>query len=300
LANRKRRKDFAALGFAEGELKDALANEHRPAKRRRLLGLKALLDGHTEVEAAKLADTSPNSIVRWRKLLLSGGLGAVLTDATRARPMKPELVAKIRTEIAAALAQEPPPRARLRLTGIDAALAGVPLDRAAALAQVKTDTLNQWLREIRLRGIAGVLPKPRRADHRPKIDADPANLHALASSEQDRYVRKRLLGLAYVAEGFSTHDAAIRATLGVTTLVKHLRLFQQGGITAICSNPRRGPSPRLRPKELQIVSDLLRTPPVMAAEQMCAYIEAEFGVRYTPNGLKSMLKKQFGFVYRPA
>jgi hypothetical protein len=44
------------------------------------------------VEAAKLADTSPNSIVRWRKLLLSGGLGAVLTDATRARPMTPELM----------------------------------------------------------------------------------------------------------------------------------------------------------------------------------------------------------------
>src|SRR5262245_9085337 len=103
-------------------------------KRRRLLGLKAVLDGYTEVEAAKLADTSPSSIVRWRKLLLSGGLVAVLTDATRAKPMEPELVANIRTEIAAALALQPPPRARLRLTGIDAALAGVPLGTAAALA----------------------------------------------------------------------------------------------------------------------------------------------------------------------
>lgn len=58
-----------------------------------------------------------------------------------------------------------------------------------------------------------------------KVEADAAVLHALAVNEKNIHMRKRLLTLAYLAEGFSVDDAAVRARLAVHTVREHLRLF---------------------------------------------------------------------------
>lgn len=57
------------------------------------------------------------------------------------------------------------------------------------------------------------------------MEADAAVLHALAVNEKNIHMRKRLLTLAYLAEGFSVDDAAVRARLAVHTVREHLRLF---------------------------------------------------------------------------
>jgi hypothetical protein len=62
-----------------------------------------------------------------------------------------------------------------------------------------------WLRFIRTSGITGALARWQtpRGHHDPQVRADPARLRAHAAKEKNRHMRKRLLALAYVAEGLS-------------------------------------------------------------------------------------------------
>ena len=42
---------------------------------------------------------------------------------------------------------------------------------------------------------------------------------------------------------------------------------------------------------------MVRDDPAISPRDLCTRIRAEFGVRYTPAGVKKMLKKQLGFFY---
>ena len=76
------------------------------------------------------------------------------------------------------------------------------------------------------------------------------------------------------------------------TVRENLRRFQRGRDSAVCRKPYPGPYSKLRPDELQTVAAILQATPALTAEQLCARIEADYGIRYTPAGLKNMLRKQ--------
>jgi transposase len=150
-------------------------------------------------------------------------------------PMNPERVAALRAEIAAALNRHPCWRLQSRLKAVDAVLAGGATERAAQLIHVKPATLKTWLRLIREQGIAPLLAKweaPHKT-RRAKLEADPSVLHRYAAAEDKARIRKRLLALAYLAEGLGVDDAAVRAGVSAHTVWEHLRRFQQGGIAAV-------------------------------------------------------------------
>ena len=297
--SRRSRVDPPSIPVTNAELAEVLAREEHPGLRKRLLALQAVLRGDSNHEAAQHAEATPNSVARWLKRAREGGLAAVLDNHPRKKPMKPAFIAAMRAEIAAVLKRRLRRRLRLRLSAIDAALAGEPLAIAAALIHIKPRTLKTWLGTIRKHGIAPLLAKwePFQTTQ-PKFNVDPATLRAHAASEKNPHIRKRFLALACLAEGFSIDDAAVRVGISTPTVRTSLQRFQQGGIDAIRSKPSYpGPGPKLRPKELEAVAALARSAPPLTPEQLCAYIEAEFGVRYTPGGLKNMLRKQLGFVW---
>jgi transposase len=160
-------------------------------------------------------------------------------------PMTAERIAALRAEIAAALNRRPVWRVQSRLKAIDAVLAGDAPETAAGLIHVKPATLKTWLRQIREQGMGPLLAKweaPCKA-RRARLEVDPSFLHSHAAAEDSPRIRKRLRALAYLAEGLSADDAAVRARVSTDTVWKHLRRFQQGGIAAVQVKryPRRPP-----------------------------------------------------------
>jgi transposase len=290
--------DLADLYKIGEELEAALAYEHEPWIRTRLLTLRALLGGHSPKEAAAMNGVGTASARRWVKRARAGGLAAVLADRPRKRPITRDVVAA-RAEIAVALQRNLPWKLRKRLQAIDAVLADQSLEAAAAIASVKVGMLYGWIREIRERGVAVALKEREKAHKiRPHaLDADPVALRGHAAKEKNRHMRKRRLALAYLAEGLSPDDAAIRVGLSDCTVREYRRRFRQGGIDAVRSKPYKGGITKLKPQEIQAVGAVVRANPEIGPDDLRARIESEFGVRYTPAGLRNMLKKQLGIVH---
>jgi transposase len=287
--------------FTANELFAALSGETRPRVRKRLIALQTILRVATTEEAARAVKAGHGSVASWVTRAQAGGLAAVLTDLPRRPPpMTPEFIAAVQAGIATALKRPLRRRLKTRLQGISAALAGKPLQKAAALGGVTPPTLKRWLVHIRAFGITALLAywMPSQPGHL-KVSADPAALRAHAASEGDPEKRKRLIALACVAEGLCLNDAAVESGISDGTIITSIRQFQQGGIAAIYpkKRPPSGRRPLLGQKELEKVAALARTTPQPTAEQLRVYIEAEFGVRYSLLGVKNMLKKQLGIVY---
>jgi hypothetical protein len=171
--------------------------------------------------------------------------------------MKPERTAAIRAEIADAMNRRPRWLVQWRLKAIDAVLAGEVPETAARLNNLEPATLKTWLWQIRKHGIAPSLAKWEaafRQTRRVRLEADPAVFHDPAAAEQNPYIRKRLLALGYLAEGYTVDEAAIRARVSERTVRKHLRRFQQGGIAAVRTESHPGRSPKFRSRDLRSVA----------------------------------------------
>ena len=112
-------------------------------------------------------------------------------------------------------------------------------------------------------------------------------------------MRKRLLALAYLAQGLGVDDAAIRVGMSADNVRRYRQRFQQGGMAALHSKPFRGGMPKLKPRELQVVANRMKQGTDSSLGALGTWIREEFGVCYTPKGLKNMLKKQFGFQNLP-
>ena len=122
--------------------KAALAQEVRPAVRVRLEAILA----YAKPQRPKVLHPSTR---RWLRLLRAEGLQALLQRRRKRRkPRDLGNVPHIRAEIAAALNRKPDWRLQLRLKAIDAVLTGQLPEHAAAIAHVKTETLEVWLARI--------------------------------------------------------------------------------------------------------------------------------------------------------
>lgn len=211
--------------------------------------------------------------------------------------MTPEQVTTMRREIEAALTGPLAGSQRQRLAAIPFALCG-QIHLAAAAAHVKPRTVVGWLFKLRRHDITPFLPKVRRAAL--PFRADAAHLRALAAAEKNPNIRRRILALSYVALGVPIYDAAIAARVSTRTVYTAMRRFQREGIAAFHNKPCLGGRVRLTPDQLKTVAAIVRDSPAITPSDLHACIRSEFGVRYTPAGLKNMLKKQLGIVYRAA
>jgi len=282
----------------------------------RLRAIDAFLAGQPAAESGAIAQVRPGTLLGWLRFIRTLGITAALARWQAPRgPQRPQLRAdparlrnamatertiSMRAEIAAALARCPYGRLHSRLRAIDAFLTGQSPAEAAAIAQVRPGTLLGWLRFIRTLGIKAALAQWQapREPQRPQLRANPARLRAHAAKEKNRHMRKRLLALAYLAEGLGPDDAAIRVRLSDSTVRECRRRFRQGGVAALRSKPYMGGTTKLKPEEIQSVGAVVRANPKIGLNEVCARIESEFGVRYTPAGLKNMLKKQLGIIHR--
>ncbi len=239
--------DLKSLGVTKTQFWALLKTERRKAVRKRLVAFRELLKGQSAAEAAMAAKVDPSSVTQWIRITQLHGLNALMRDERRRRlpraPMTNEAIQAARDEIHRALKRMPEWRLRLRLQAIDLALAG-RLEEAAALAHVKTSTVQQWLDAIRRDGIENALARWEQRARPRKLHADADMLLDAALSERNPRIRKRLLALACAAEGMSVDAASAKASLDRASVYMWLQRFQETGTVAICSQSQ-APTPAL-------------------------------------------------------
>lgn len=163
------------------------------------------------------------------------GLPDLLVDG-RGQKAIPLITSKtaqgVTAEIDRALKRRPHWRLRKKLDALRLALNG-KLDEAAASAHVCTTTVEGWLHSIRRSGIAAFLAKSELKSYAPRLDIDAAALREQAARECNPRIRKRMLAVAYVAEGMGHYDAGVAAGLLHGTVMLWVERVRANGVAVL-------------------------------------------------------------------
>lgn len=259
------------LPITKKELAAALAAELRPWVRKRLAAIRAVIDGQNLTDAAVVAGATTGGVCKWGRQARHGGCRALLRDGRVERHhlplMTPEQVTATRRDIQTALAGPLAGRQRQRLAAMQFALSG-QIHQAAAAAHVKLTTVARWLFKLRRHGITPFLPR----DRQPVVQfsADVDQLRALAAAEKNPNIRKRILAVAYLAQGMSVYDAAAAARVSTDTVYVAMRRFQREGSAAFRNKPSPGGRVRLAPDQLEAVAAIVRGNPAITPSDLRA------------------------------
>ena len=107
----------------------------------------------------------------------------------------------------------------------------------------------------------------------------------------DRRIFQRLSTLLWIDEGRTRQEVA--DLLGVTSrqVGDWLRSFRNKGWDALCTLHYRGDPGRLRPAPVEQLKQEISQGTFHNAEQVRAWIEEQFGVTYSPSGVKDLLHR---------
>jgi transposase len=154
------RVDLKLLKITREEIEFALGVERPSLVRKRLVAVREVLGGNTELHAAKVAKVSCGTVQRCLRRVRESGFAGLVYDGRvgrRSKPLKPPEINKLREEIRTALERKPSRNERRRLLAVDAVVAGNALDKTAAEARVTLNTLRSWVAVARKRGIVALL-----------------------------------------------------------------------------------------------------------------------------------------------
>ena len=129
-------------------------------------------------------------------------------------------------------------------------------------------------------------------------DRDPAELRRLARRERDGRVSARLLALANALEGMPREEAARLAGMTGQTLGDWVHRYNAEGVEGLRDRPRPGRRCALdEGQQAALKALVLRGPDLerdgcvaWRARDLCALVEARFGVRYGESGMLKRLK----------
>ena len=131
-----------------------------------------------------------------------------------------------------------------------------------------------------------------------RTDRDAAGLRRLARRERDGRVSARLLALANALEGMPREEAARLAGMTGQTLGDWVHRYNAEGLAGLRDRPRPGRPCALDEGQRAALKALVLRGPKLErdgcvawrARDLCALVEARFGVRYGESGLLRLLK----------
>ena len=131
-----------------------------------------------------------------------------------------------------------------------------------------------------------------------RTDRDAAELRRLARRERDGRVSARLLALANALEGIPREEAARLAGMTGQTLGDWVHRYNAAGVEGLRDRPRPGrPRALDEGRQAALKALVLRGPDLgrdgcvaWRARDLCALVEARFGVRYGESGMLKLLK----------
>ena len=129
-------------------------------------------------------------------------------------------------------------------------------------------------------------------------DRDPADLRRLARRERDGRVSARLLALANALDGLPREEAARLAGMTGQTLGDGVHRYDAEGIEGLRDRPRPGRPCALDEGRQAALEALVPRGPDLRrdgcvawrARDLCALVEARFGVRYRESGMLKLLE----------
>jgi transposase len=110
-------------------------------------------------------------------------------------------------------------------------------------------------------------------------------------SALDKRVAFRLSAILWSADGRTQEQIA--DLLGVTArqVRKWLQLYRTRGLNALCTLQHRGDPGKLRSSQVERLKAEVATGRFLTAQQICAWVEETFQVRYSPRGMRDLLHR---------
>ncbi len=130
-------------------------------------------------------------------------------------------------------------------------------------------------------------------------DYSAADLRRLAKAARTTAAWRRMLSLALLLEGAKRAEAALAGGMDRQTLRDWVHRFNAEGPEGLYSKPGLGPSCRLSEAQQQDLVAIIEAGPDLAEHgvvrfrlrDLCALVEARFGVTYGEQGLSKLIKK---------
>jgi transposase len=132
------------------------------------------------------------------------------------------------------------------------------------------------------------------------IDLDKQTRQEL--EEQIRHTKKRKIAdrlrvLLYKAERQSHREIAQRLQMSRTQVSRIMQRYQQGGVAALLGDKHLGSVPKLILEQQQRLQIELKTKIYHTAQQVIAWVKAQWSVTYHLRGMHQLLKR-LGFTYK--
>jgi transposase len=110
-------------------------------------------------------------------------------------------------------------------------------------------------------------------------------------ASHDRRIYERLTAVLAIAAGHTRAEVADLLGVGFTQLGEWLRVFRNQGLEALCTLHHKGDPGNLTAAQSAQLKDEIRTGRFRNSDQIRHWLEETFGVRYTPSGVKQLLKR---------
>lgn len=107
----------------------------------------------------------------------------------------------------------------------------------------------------------------------------------------DRRVYQRLTAVLTVAEGNSREEVAHLLGIGLTQLGEWLRVYRNKGLDALCTLHYKGDPGKLTAQQVGQLKEKVSTGCFRNSDQIRQWLQDTFGVRYTPSGVKDLLRR---------
>ena len=108
---------------------------------------------------------------------------------------------------------------------------------------------------------------------------------------RDKRVYERLSAVLWVADGKTRCEVADLLGRSVRQLAEWLRLFRNRGLDALCMLRQGGDPGNLSAGQVERLKQEIGTGRFRNSDQVRLWVEEVFGVRYTPSGLKDLLRR---------
>jgi transposase len=110
-------------------------------------------------------------------------------------------------------------------------------------------------------------------------------------------VHRRMNALLLLDDGWAAERVAAVLFIDAETVREHRRLYQVAGVAGVEQLKFQGSDPALSREQLKTLGAELDAALYASAKEICAFVQRNFAVSYTPHAMAKLLKRQ-GFVYK--
>ena len=108
---------------------------------------------------------------------------------------------------------------------------------------------------------------------------------------RDRRIYQRLSAVLWSDAGRTREEIAELSGVSTRQVGQWLRIFRNKGLDALCTLHYRGDPGRLRPAQVERLKREIAKGGFHNADQVRDWIEEQFGVAYSPSGVKDLLRR---------